>query len=42
MIYGIDVSTTVIMSILMSQPRTSIARSTGVDDDIDDVSMANP
>jgi hypothetical protein len=41
-IEGIDTSTTVIVSMSMSQHVTSIAPSAGDDDTIDDVSMANP
>jgi hypothetical protein len=39
---GIDTSTTAIVSMSMSHPITSMARSPGDDDNIDDASMANP
>jgi hypothetical protein len=39
---GIDTSTTVIVSMSMSQPITSMALSPGDDDTIDDASMADP
>jgi hypothetical protein len=41
-IYGIDTSTTAIVSMSMSYSFTSIAQSTGDDNNIDDVSMADP
>jgi hypothetical protein len=39
---GIDTSTIAIVSMSMSQPITSMAPSTGDDDTIDDISMADP
>jgi hypothetical protein len=42
MIDGIDASTTAIVSMLMSQPITSMVLSPGDDDTIDDASMADP
>jgi hypothetical protein len=39
---GIDASSTVIVSMSMSQPITSMALSPGDDDTIDDASMADP
>jgi hypothetical protein len=39
---GIDISTTAIVSISMSQHITSMAPSAGDDDTIDDASMADP
>jgi hypothetical protein len=39
---GIDASTNAIVSMLMSQPITSMALSSGDDDTIDDASMADP
>jgi hypothetical protein len=39
---GIDASTIAIVSMLMSQPITSMALSPGNDDTIDDASMADP
>jgi hypothetical protein len=39
---GIDTSPIAIVSMSMSQPITSMAPSTGDDDTIDDVSMADP
>jgi hypothetical protein len=42
MIYVIDVSTFVMMSMSMSQPSTLMAPSEGDDDTINDVSMVDP
>jgi hypothetical protein len=42
MIDGIDASTNAIVSMLMSQPITSMALSPGDDDTIDDAPMADP
>jgi hypothetical protein len=39
---GIDTSTTIIVSMSMSQPITSMALSPGDGDTIDDASMADP
>jgi hypothetical protein len=41
-IYGIDTSTTAIVSMSMLQPITSMALSPYYDDTIDDASMADP